>query len=171
MSTRAQVERLVEKKIGDAITALTSRPVVLFWNATPEGLTKETARTCYEVRMLPRESVGYSSRQITLKCTVSAVASTEDDATGGHLTEMFEAVMGLIGTWDMDSDAAAEALDIDGVFRCDGVMFASGSDCGYDEQRAAWYVSVEIQIVGCLIDDCATEDVAEAEEETEEDNG
>lgn len=152
MSTRAQVERLVEKKIGDELDALTGRPVMLFWGAAPEGLAKEEARTCFEVRMLPRESEGYSSRQITLKCTVSAVASAEYDATGGIITEMFEAVTGLVGTWDMDNDAASEALDIDGVFRCDGVMFSSGSDCGYDEQRASWYVSVEIEIVGCLID-------------------
>jgi len=38
------------------------------------------------------------------------------------------------------------------VFRCDGVMFGAGGDCGYDEQRAAWYASIEIEIVGCLTD-------------------
>lgn len=148
----AQIERLVENKIGEKIAAQTSRPVISFWSSTPEGLTKETARTCFEVRVLPRESEGYSSRQITLTCAVSVVASTEDDATGHHLTSMVETLMGVIGTWCMDDDAAAAALDIDGVFRCDGVKFATGGDCGYDEQRASWYAMMAVEIVGCLID-------------------
>ena len=151
-ATRAHVERLIEANIGAAISALTSRHVELFWTPALEGLTKEAARTCFVVRVLPRESEGYSSRNITLSAALSVVASREDDETGAHLTEMFEDLLGLVGTWDMDSDAAAAALDIADTFRCDGVMFAAGGDCGYDEQKASWYASVEVEIVGCLID-------------------
>lgn len=148
----AQIERLVENKIGERIASQTNRAIILFWSSVPEGLTKESARTCYEVRMLPRESEGYSSRMITLTCVVSVVASTEDDATGRHLTSMVETLMGVIGAWCMDDDEAAAALDIDGVFRCDGVKFAPGGDCGYDEQRASWYATMAVEIVGCLVD-------------------
>jgi hypothetical protein len=151
-ATRAQIERLTEVNIGAAIRAVTTRHVELFWSPTDEGLSKESARTCFEVRVLPRESEGYSSRQITLRAVLSVIASREDDATGAHMTEMFEALLEIIGDWDKDNDAASAALDIAGVFRCDGVMFGAGGDCGYDEQRAAWYASIEIEIVGCLTD-------------------
>ncbi len=149
-ATRAQIERLTEVNIGAAIRSVTTRHVELFWSPTDEGLSKESARTCFEVRVLPRESEGYSSRQITLRAVLSVIASREDDATGAHMTEMFEALLGIIG--DKDNDAASAALDIAGVFRCDGVMFGAGGDCGYDEQRTAWYASIEIEIVGYLTD-------------------
>ena len=151
-ATRAQIERLTEVNIGAAIRAVTTRHVELFWSPTDEGLSKESARTCFEVRVLPRESEGYSSRQITLRAVLSVIASREDDATGAHMTEMFEALLGIIGGWDKDNDASAAALDIAGVFRCDGVMFGSGGDCGYDEQRASWYATMAVEIVGCLVD-------------------
>lgn len=151
-ATRAQIERLTEVNIGAAIRAVTTRHVELFWSPTDEGLSKESARTCFEVRVLPRESEGYSSRQITLRAVLSVIASREDDATGTHMTEMFEALLGIIGDWDKDNDASAAALDIAGVFRCDGVMFGSGGDCGYDEQRASWYATMAVEIVGCLVD-------------------
>jgi hypothetical protein len=151
-ATRAQIERLTEANIGAAIRAVTTRHVELFWSPTDEGLSKESARTCFEVRVLPRESEGYSSRQITLRAVLSVIASREDDATGAHMTEMFEALLGIIGDWDKDNDASAAALDIAGVFRCDGVMFGSGGDCGYDEQRASWYATMAVEIVGCLVD-------------------
>jgi hypothetical protein len=151
-ATRAQIERLTEANIGAAIRAVTTRHVELFWSPTDEGLSKESARTCFEVRVLPRESEGYSSRQITLRAVLAVIASREDDATGAHMTEMFEALLGIIGGWDKDNDASAAALDIAGVFRCDGVMFGSGGDCGYDEQRASWYATMAVEIVGCLVD-------------------
>ena len=28
----------------------------------------------------------------------------------------------------------------------------AGGDCGYDEQRASWYASVEVEMVGCFVD-------------------
>lgn len=152
-ATHAQLERLLEAQIVTALEAVISdRPVIGFWQAVSDGLVKTVGGSTVAVRMQPRESVGWDARNVTMHLLVNIKGASEDDPTGAAMVAAFEAALGVFGEWDTDDDAAAAALDVTGLFRCDAVMFAPGSDCGWDEASGAWFAVLAIDIKGYVLE-------------------
>ncbi len=152
-ATQAQLERLIEAKIVAALeTAVTDRGVIGFWQAAAAGRVKHLAGSLCAVRVTPRESEGWDSRNVTLHVFINVRGAAEDDPTGALVAAASEAAVGVFGAWDTDDDAAAAALDIDNLFRCDAVSFAPGGDCGYDEQVSAWFAMWAVNIKGRVLE-------------------
>ena len=149
-ATSAQIERLLEAQIVAALAdAVTDRPVIGFWQQAPAGQVKATDRTCVEVRVSPRSAEGFESDILTLQVVIAIQAAVEDDPAGAGMPAAYEAVVGVTDAWDADDDAAALALSVDSIFRCDAVMPAGG-DCGFDDAVGAWYVTVQFMVRGCV---------------------
>lgn len=148
----ATLERLIEAKIATAIAgAVTERQVLAFRTAADAGEVKSQSPSSVEIRIQPRESVGWDSDNITLHGIITVMSAAADDPRGAQLQTDYEAVMGVFDGWDSDDDAAAAALDIAGVFGCDAVMFPPGGDNGYDDATGIWYETIMLDIKGRIL--------------------
>lgn len=149
-ATSPQIERLLEAQIVAALAAvITDRPVIGFWQPAEDGGVKASDRTCVEVRVQPRSAEGYESDILTFPVVIAIQAAVEDDPAGSRLPAAYEAALTVTDAWDSDDDAAALALSVDAIFRCDAVMPAGG-DCGFDDAVGAWFITIQFMVRGCV---------------------
>lgn len=146
------LEQLIEAKICAALSAVvTGLPVIGFWQPAAAGTVKDRPRSCIDVTVKPRSCEGWGSDVLNLRAVVSIESANDDDPTGAILSAAVEKTLGVVAAWDTDDDAAAAALNITSIFRCDAVMFAPGGDCGLDDAQGVRFASVMVDIAGCLI--------------------
>lgn len=156
MSDQSNLEALVESAIVAALTPAVTAvaptlSVVGFWQPAAEGNIKVSKRSVIDVKVPPRESETWDHEQVVLRPLVAVQLTAEDDERGALLTAVSAAVLGVLGTWDADDDAAASALSVAGIFRCDAVMFGQGGDCAFDASEKMWFAIFPINIKGCLV--------------------
>ncbi len=147
------LEADVEARLTAACTAVSpGLQVVGFWDVASEGAVKTNPRSVIRVRVMPRENETWGLPVATLHAEVSIICDQAEDPTGALTIAAFKAVSAVFAAWQKDEAAASAALSLANAFRADAVLFAAGGECGYDDKNGAWYVTIMLDIKGCVLD-------------------
>lgn len=147
------LEADVEALLTAACTAASpGLQVVGFWDVASEGAVKTNPRSAVGVCVMPRENETWGLPKVTLHAAVRIICDQAEDPTGSLTIAAFKAVSAVFAAWQKDEDAASAALSLANVFRADAVLFAAGGDCGYNDEKGAWYATIMLDIKGCVID-------------------
>jgi len=146
------LEKQIEAKIVDAVESAVGADysVTGFLQPSVQGVEKTSGLTGILITCRPR--VGVMGRgEVTFSVLFDVRLEVARDATGDMLADMVAPLMNLVEGWHQDVSTLRTSVNVDGVFRADGVVNADGGDAGFDIESLVWYWNFSLSLKGWMI--------------------